>query len=101
MINLDHAATLAMTDGSALPRTVSTLRDEYFNLESKEGGHITHGVFVRMESQIRGPLIVITHMVSNKEAKSILSKIAHCPSAWWYWHWVEIEYTQGNIKSPQ
>jgi hypothetical protein len=65
VINLDHAVTLAMTDGSAPPRTVSTLYQEYFDLESKEGGHIIHGVFVRMESQIRGPLIDITHMVSN------------------------------------
>ncbi len=99
MINLDQAVTLAMTDGSAPPRTVLTLRHEYFDLESKEGGHIIHGVFVRMESQIHGPLIDITHMASNKEAKSILSKIAHCPSAWWYWHWVEKGYTQGTISS--
>jgi hypothetical protein len=86
VINLDHTVTLAMTDGSALPRTVSTLHHEYFDLKSKEGGHIIHGVFVRMESQICGPSIDITHMVSNKEAKSLLLKIAHCPSAWWYWH---------------
>jgi hypothetical protein len=99
VINLDHAVTLAMTDGSAPPRTVSTLRHEYFDLKSKEGGHIIHGVFVRMESQIHGPSIDITHMVSNKEAKSILLKIAHCPSAWWYWHWVKKGYTQGTILS--
>ena len=52
-----------------------------------------------MESAIRGPSIVITHMVSNKEAKEILTKIAHCPLAWWYWHWVEKGYTQGTIAS--
>jgi hypothetical protein len=99
VINLDHAVTLAMTDGSAPSRTVSTLRHKYFDLKSKEGGHIIHGVFVRMEAQIHGPLIDITHMVSNKEAQSILSKIAHCPSALWYWHWVEKGYTQGTISS--
>jgi hypothetical protein len=88
-----------MTNGSAPPHTVSTLHHKYFDLESKEGGHIIHGVFVRMESQIHGPLIDITHMVSNKEAKSIHSKIAHCPSAWWYWHWVKKGYTQGTISS--
>jgi hypothetical protein len=98
-INLDHTVTLAMTDGSAPPRTVSTLHHEYFDIKSKEGGHIIHEVFIRMESQIRGPLIDITYMVSNKEAKSILLKIAHCPSAWWYWHWVEKGYTQGTISS--
>jgi len=38
-------------------------------------------------------------MVSNKEAKSILTKIAHCPLAWWYWHWVKKGYTQGTIGS--
>ena len=38
-------------------------------------------------------------MVSNKEAKSILTKIAHCLSAWWYWHWVKKGYTQGTIAS--
>ncbi len=38
-------------------------------------------------------------MVSNKEAKDILTKIAHCLSAWWYWHWVEKGYTQGIIVS--
>ena len=38
-------------------------------------------------------------MVSNKEAKEILTKIAHCPLAWWYWHWVEKGYTQGTIAS--
>jgi hypothetical protein len=99
VINLDHAVTLAMTDRSVPPRTVSTLRHEYFDLESEEGGNIIHGVFVRMESENRGPSIDITHMVSNKEAKSILTKIAHCPSAWWYWHWVEKGYTQGTISS--
>jgi hypothetical protein len=52
-----------------------------------------------MELVIRGPSIDITHMVSNKEAKEILTKIAHCPLAWWYWHWVEKGYTQGTIAS--
>jgi hypothetical protein len=99
VINLDHNFTLAMMDGSAPPRSLSTLRQEYFDLESEEGGRIIHGVFVRMESHIRGPLVEVTHMASNKEAKSILSKIAHCPSAWWYWHWVEKGYTQGAILS--
>jgi hypothetical protein len=35
----------------------------------------------------------------NKETQSILTKIVHCPSAWWYWHWVEKGYTQGTIAS--
>ena len=52
-----------------------------------------------MELAIHGPSIDITHMVSNKEAKEILTKIAHCPLAWWYWHWVEKGYTQGTILS--
>jgi hypothetical protein len=99
VINLDHEVTLAMTDRSAPPRSVTTLRQEYFDLETDEGGKIIHGVFVRMESHIRGPSVEVTHMASNKEAKSILSKIAHCPSAWWYWHWVEKGYTQGAILS--
>jgi hypothetical protein len=38
-------------------------------------------------------------MCSNKDAKSILTKIAHCQLAWWYWHWVEKGYTQGTIAS--
>jgi hypothetical protein len=38
-------------------------------------------------------------MVSNKEAKSTLTKIAHCPSTWWYGHWVEKGYSQGTILS--
>jgi hypothetical protein len=99
VINLDHTVTLAMVDGTPPPRSVSTLRHEYFDLEASKGGHIIHGVFVRMESAIPGPSIDITHMVSNKEAKEILTKIAHCPSAWWYWHWVEKGYTQGTIAS--
>jgi hypothetical protein len=99
VINLDHEVTLAMTDRSAPPRSVMTLRQEYFDLEFKEGGKMIHGVFVRMESHIHGPLVEVTHMASNKEAKSILSKIAHCPSAWWYWHWVKNGYTQGAILS--
>jgi hypothetical protein len=36
-------------------------------------------------------------MCTNKEAKTMLTNIAHCPSAWWYWHWVEKGYTQGTI----
>jgi len=83
VINLDHEVTLAMTDGSAPPHSVSTLRQEHFELKFEEGGRIIHGVFVRMESHIRGPSVEVTHMASNKEAKSILSKIAHCPSTWW------------------
>ena len=39
------------------------------------------------------------YMVSNKEAKSILTKIAHCLSAWWYLHWVGKGYNQGTIAS--
>jgi hypothetical protein len=99
VINLDHEVTLAMTDRSAPPRSVTTLLQEYFDLETEEGGKIIHGVFVRMESHIRGPSVEVTHMASNKQAKSILSKIAHCPSAWWYWHWVEKGYTKGAILS--
>ena len=75
------------------------LHYEYFDLEAFKGGHLVHGVFVQIESAICGPSIDITHMVSNKEAKEILTKIAHCPSAWWYWHWVEKGYTQGTIAS--
>ena len=82
MINLDHSVTLAMTDASSPPLSVTTLLHEYFDLETEEGGTIIHGVFVWMESQTRGPLIDVTHMTSNKEAKSILSNISHCPSAW-------------------
>jgi hypothetical protein len=99
VINLDHAVTLAMVDGTPPPCSVFMLRHKYFDLEASKGGHIIHGVFVRMESAIRCPSIDITHMVSNKEAKEILTKIAHCPLAWWYWHWVEKGYTQGTIAS--
>jgi hypothetical protein len=38
-------------------------------------------------------------MVSNKEAKYILTKVGHCPSTWWSWYWVEKGYTQGTILS--
>jgi hypothetical protein len=41
----------------------------------------------------------VTYMMSSREAKSILTKVGHCPSAWWYWHWVEKGYTQGTILS--
>jgi hypothetical protein len=88
-----------MNDGAAPPCSVSTLCHEYFDLETSKGGHIIHEAFVRIESAIPGPSIDITHMVSNKEAKEILTKITHCPSAWWYWHWVEKGYTQGTIAS--
>ncbi len=89
VINLDHPVTLAMTDGSRPPRGVSTLRHEYVDLISSKDGHIIHGVFVRIESPTRGLSVDTTYMCLNKEAKSLLTKIAHCPSAWWYWHWVE------------
>ncbi len=99
VINLDHPVTLAMTEGSRLPCSVSTLCQEYFDLKSSDDGTIIHGVFVCIESATRGPSVDTTYMVSNKEAKSILTKITHCPSAWWYWHWVEKGYTQGTIRS--
>ena len=99
ILNLDHPVTLAMTDGSRPPRGVSTLRQEYFDLKTSDDGTIIHGVFVRIESATRGPSVDVTYMVSNKEAKSILTKVGHCPSAWWYWHWVEKGYTQGTILS--
>ncbi len=99
VINLDHAVTFAMVDGTPSPCSVSMLCHEYFDLEASKGGHIIHGVFIQMELAICGPSIDITHMVSNKIAKEILTKIAHCPSAWWYWHWVEKGYTQGTIAS--
>jgi hypothetical protein len=98
-INLDHPATLAMTDGSHPPRGISTLHHKYFDRKSSEDGHIIHGVFVRIESATRGPSVDTTYMWLNKEAKSILTKNAHCLSAWWYWHWVEKGCTQGTIAS--
>jgi hypothetical protein len=88
-----------MTDGSHPPRGIATLRHKYFDLKSSYDGNIIHGVFVCIESATRGPSVDITYMVSNKEAKSILTKIVHCPLAWWYWYWVEKGYTQGSIAS--
>jgi hypothetical protein len=52
-----------------------------------------------MDSATCGLLVDITYMCLNKEAKYIHTKIIHCPSAWWYWHWVEKGYTQGTIAS--
>ncbi len=52
-----------------------------------------------MDSATCEPLVNTTYMCLNKEAKYILTKIALCPSAWWYWHWVEKGYTQGTIAS--
>jgi hypothetical protein len=99
IINLDHPVTLAMTIGSRPPHGVSTLRYKYFDLKTSNNGNIIHGVFVCIKSATRGPSVDTMYMVSNKEAKSILTKIAHCPLAWWYWHWVENGYTQGTIAS--
>jgi hypothetical protein len=99
IINFDHPVTLAMTDSSCPPRGISTLRHKYIDLKSSEEGHIIHGVFVCIELATCGPSLDTTYMCLNKEAKSILTKIAHCPSAWWYWHWVEKGYTQGMVLS--
>jgi hypothetical protein len=99
VIKLDHPVMLAMTDGSRPPPGISTLRHKYFDLKSSADGHIIHGVFVRMESTTCGLLVDTMYMCLNKEAKSILTKIAHCSSAWWYWHWVEKGYTQGTMAS--
>jgi hypothetical protein len=84
IINLDHPVTLVMTDSSHPPRGVSTLYHKYFDLKTSNIDNITHSIFVRIKSATRGPSVDPTYMVSNKEAKSILTKIAHCPSAWWY-----------------
>jgi hypothetical protein len=75
------------------------LRQEYFDLKSSNDSTIIHGVFVRIKTASQGPSVDVTYMVSNKEATSILTKVGHCPSAWWYWHWVEKGYTQGIILS--
>jgi hypothetical protein len=88
-----------MTNGFCPPHGVSTLRYEYFDLKTSDNGNTIHGVFIRIESATRGPSVDTTYMMSNKEAKSILTKIAHCPPDWWYWHWVEKGYTQGTITS--
>ena len=88
-----------MTDSSPSPRGIFILRHKYFYLKSYKDGHIIHGVFVRMDSATCGLLVDITYMCLNKEAKYIHTKIIHCPSAWWYWHWVEKGYTQGTIAS--
>jgi hypothetical protein len=99
VINLDHPVTLAMTNGSRPPRSVSTLRHKYFDLKSSDNGNIIHGLFVHIKSATHSPSVDNTYMVSNNEAKSILTKIAHCPLVWWYWHWVEKRYNQGTIAS--
>jgi hypothetical protein len=44
VINLDHPVTLAMTDGSHPPHSVSTLHHNYFNLISHKEGHTIHRV---------------------------------------------------------
>ncbi len=64
-----------MTDGSRPPHGVSTLRKEYFDLKTSDDGTIIHGVFVRIESATGGPSVDVTYMVSNREAKSILTKL--------------------------
>jgi hypothetical protein len=99
IINLDHPVTLVMTDDSCPPCGISTLRHKYFDLKTSNNGNIIHSVFVCIESATRAPSVDTTYMVSNKEAKSILTNIAHCLLAWWYWHWVEKGYTQGIIAS--
>jgi hypothetical protein len=90
---------LAMTDSSCPPWGVSTLHHKYFDLKSSEDRHIINGVFIYIDSATCEPLVNTTYMCSNKEAKYIFTKIALCPSAWWYWHWVEKGYTQGTIAS--
>jgi hypothetical protein len=99
IINLDHPVALAMADSFHPAHSVSTLRHKYFDLKTSDNGNIIHGIFVRIKSATRSPSVDTTYMVSNKEAKSILTKIAHCPLAWWYWHWAEKGYTQGTIAS--
>jgi hypothetical protein len=84
IINLDHPVTLAMTNGSRSPRSISTLRHKYFDWKTSNNGNIIHGAFVRIKSAACGPSVDTTSMVSYQEAKSILTKIAHCPSACWY-----------------
>jgi hypothetical protein len=88
-----------MTDSSCPPHGIFTLCHQYFDLKFSEDGHIIHGVFVRMDSATHGPLVDTTYMCSNMEAKYIFTKIAHCPSAWWHWHWIEKGYTQGTKAS--
>jgi hypothetical protein len=88
-----------MTDGFCPPHSVSTLHHKYFDLKTFNDSNIIHGVFVCIKSAICNSSVDTTYMVSNKEAKSILTKIAHCPLALWYWHWVEKGYTQGTIAS--
>ncbi len=99
IINLDHLITLAMTNGSHPPDGISTLRCKYFDLKTSKDGNIIHGVFMCIESATHGLSVDTTYMVSNKEVKSIPTKIDHCPLVWWYWHLVEKGYTQGTIAS--
>jgi hypothetical protein len=70
-----------------------------FDLKSSNDGIIIQGVFVHIKFASQGPSVDMTYMVLNKEVKSILTKVGHCPSEWWYWHWVEKGYTQGTILS--
>ena len=77
------------------------LCQEYLDLKVSNDGTIINNVFVRIKSAPQGPsLMDLTYVVINKKAKSILTKVGHCPSAWWYWYWVEKGYTQqGTILS--
>ncbi len=84
IINLDHPVMLATTNGSHPPHGVSTLHQEYFDLKTSNNGNIIHGIFVCIECATHSPSVDTMYMVLNKEATSILTKIAHCPSAWWY-----------------
>jgi hypothetical protein len=100
IINLDHLVALAMTNDSCPSCGISTLHQEYFDLKTSDAGKIIHGVFVHIKSATQGSSVDTRYMMmSNKEAKCILTKFSHCPSAWWYWHWVEKGYTQGTIAS--
>jgi hypothetical protein len=65
VINLNHPVTLAMTDSSCPPCSISTLHYEYFVLKSSDDGNIIHGVFVRIKSGTRGPSVDTTYDVKQ------------------------------------
>jgi hypothetical protein len=97
--NLDKVVKISMSEGSKPPRKFTTLQQEYLDLRTNKGLEVFHAVIPRVKTPLRGPSIDCLYLAGNPMAKDLSTKIAVCPSAWW-WHVSKVQkYTECTARS--
>jgi hypothetical protein len=98
--NLDKWVEVSMSNPETLsPCKFTTLLHKYMDLRTPEGLEVYRAVISRIETATCGSSVDCLYLAGNMLAKDLSSKIAVCPSAWW-WHLFKLRgYNERNAHS--